>query len=78
MTIRFSGLARGISVSWLWALLVLCAVGTSHAQVQYIYDEVGRLTGVIAPTGDAARYTYDATGNIVSVQSSASTSVSII
>lgn len=34
---------------------------------QYIYDDNGRLTAVIAPNGETAVYTYDAAGNIVSI-----------
>jgi YD repeat-containing protein len=35
---------------------------------QYLYDANGRLTGVIAPNGDAAVYHYDPAGNITSIE----------
>ncbi len=44
----------------------------------YLYDELGRLKAVITPSGDAAVYTYDAAGNIVSITRQLSTTVSII
>ena len=50
-------------------------LGLQSAQaqtVQYIYDENGRLTGVVAPSGNAAQYNYDAAGNISSITTSIS------
>jgi YD repeat-containing protein len=35
--------------------------------VSYAYDELGRLVGVVAASGDAAQYTYDALGNVLSI-----------
>jgi YD repeat-containing protein len=35
----------------------------AQADVQYVYDENGRLAGVIDPSGNAAQYNYDAAGN---------------
>ena len=35
--------------------------------VSYTYDEIGRLVGVVAASGDAAQYTYDALGNVLSI-----------
>ncbi|MBZ5508022.1 MAG: IPT/TIG domain-containing protein [Acidobacteriia bacterium] len=35
--------------------------------VSYTYDELGRLVGVVAASGDAAHYTYDALGNLLSI-----------
>ena len=35
---------------------------------RYVYDENGRLHAVIAPSGEAARYRYDAAGNITEVE----------
>ena len=46
--------------------------------VAYTYDELGRLTGVIDPSGNAAVYVYDAVGNILSIQRYSSTQASII
>ncbi|HET6978761.1 MAG TPA: IPT/TIG domain-containing protein [Pyrinomonadaceae bacterium] len=44
----------------------------------YIYDELGRLKGVITPSGDVAIYSYDAAGNIVSIARQTTSTVSII
>jgi YD repeat-containing protein len=35
--------------------------------VSYSYDELGRLIGAVAASGDAVRYSYDAVGNILSI-----------
>lgn len=39
-----------------------------QANVNYVYDEVGRLVAVIDQQGDAARYNYDAVGNLLSIE----------
>ena len=44
----------------------------------YIYDELGRLKAVISPSGEAAIYSYDAAGNIVSITRRVAGEVSII
>jgi len=46
--------------------------------VLYVYDELQRLTAVINPIGEAARYEYDAVGNLLSVARYNSSQVSII
>ena len=52
---------------------------TSDASaIKYIYDELGRLVGVVDPSGDAATYRYDAVGNTLSISRLDSTSVSVI
>ena len=35
--------------------------------VTYSYDELGRLIGAVAATGDSVQYAYDAVGNILSI-----------
>jgi YD repeat-containing protein len=55
-------------------LLALCACLSSlstplpaiAADIIYIYDELGRLVGVVDPAGDAVTYRYDAVGNLLS------------
>jgi len=54
----------------------LQAPGT--AAIQYDYDELGRLVGVVDAAGDAASYQYDSVGNILSISRPASNQVSII
>ena len=44
----------------------------------YIYDEAGRLVGVVDPNGETATYNYDAVGNLTSVTRRSSAQVSIV
>jgi YD repeat-containing protein len=62
------------------ALLVLAPWGHLHAQapIQYLYDALGRLIAVIDVKGDTARYSYDAVGNLLSIQRYTSLQISII
>lgn len=64
------------------ALLVcLSLYSISSAQtggITYVYDELGRLVAVIDPSGDTAKYTYDATGNLLSISRYNSSIVSLI
>jgi YD repeat-containing protein len=62
----------------IWLVLGLLAPQLARADVQYVYDENGRLTGVIDPTGNAAQYNYDAAGNITSITRTTSGTVSIL
>jgi YD repeat-containing protein len=39
----------------------------SSSPVQYFYDDLGRLTGVVDQNGNAATYHYDAVGNLLSI-----------
>ena len=45
--------------------------------VSYVYDELDRLVSVIDPSGDAAHYTYDAVGNLLSIARAGVGTVSI-
>jgi YD repeat-containing protein len=67
----------GAVVALLIALTTLGAYAQS-AQIQYVYDELGRLIAVIDPSGDTALYSYDAVGNILSIARHATSQVSII
>jgi YD repeat-containing protein len=40
---------------------------TVSGPVTYSYDELGRLIGAVASTGEAVRYNYDSVGNILSI-----------
>src|SRR5688572_29266845 len=42
-------------------------VEVAHADVRYIYDDVGRLSQVIDDQCNVATYAYDAVGNILSI-----------
>ncbi len=46
--------------------------------VSYIYDQAGKLIGVVDQNSNSATYNYDAAGNILSIGNQASTQVSII
>lgn len=48
------------------------------ADITYVYDNLGRLVGVVDPSGNTATYTYDSVGNLLSIANHASTQVSII
>ncbi len=48
-------------------LTLLQPVPTIADQVQYIYDDLGRLSQVIDGQGNVATYTYDAVGNLLSI-----------
>lgn len=54
------------------AALALCLASASAARqggtTRYVYDENGRLQAVIAPSGEAVVYEYDAAGNIKAVR----------
>ena len=43
-----------------------------------IYDELGRLVGVVDPTGDTVTYRYDAVGNLLSITRNSSSQLSLI
>ena len=62
------------------ALMVLapCVSLKAQAPIQYVYDALGRLVAVIDVKGDTARYTYDAAGNLLSIQRYTSLQISII
>jgi len=48
------------------------------ADIAYVYDELGRLTAVVDPVGEAAQYTYDAVGNLLSIARWNSSEVRVI
>ena len=54
------------------------AAVTPSAGIVYIYDELQRLKSVIDPVGEAATYTYDAVGNLLSITRNNSSQTSIV
>lgn len=62
---------RGVAII-LGLAVALVALGTARPaqaqQVCYAYDGLGRLTGVIDGTGQAAVYDYDAVGNVLAIR----------
>jgi YD repeat-containing protein len=60
-------------------LLALTSLPVAQSgSIRYIYDELGRLVGVIDQNGDAAAYHYDAVGNLLSIARMGPSAVSII
>src|SRR6266852_3631004 len=65
------------------AMLVCGALSSSTPAQQggtttYVYDDNGRLHAVIAPSGEAVVYEYDAAGNITEIRRLAADSLSIL
>jgi YD repeat-containing protein len=61
--------------------LVLCSfIVPLHGQsaISYIYDDLGRLTGVIDQSGNSAVYHYDAAGNLTSIDRFTSSQIAVI
>ncbi len=63
---------------------IACAVLTlgygvygQSSGVQYVYDELGRLVGVVDGAGNTAVYSYDSVGNLLSIARHGPTEVSI-
>lgn len=59
--------------------LALCLPAPAAAQtaIKYVYDELGRLVAVTDGNGDSAVYSYDAVGNLLSIQRHAASDVRI-
>src|SRR3989304_2694114 len=59
------------AIAALFALLLLGGFPQSawsqQPVIHYVYDDLGRLVGVVDPDGNAATYTYDAVGNILAI-----------
>lgn len=62
---------RLASFTLLFALLVAWGLAVcAQAQgpvVHYVYDDLGRLVGVVDPEGNVASYSYDAVGNLLAI-----------
>ena len=58
--------------------IILTLAASAQSPVRYVYDESGRLVGVIDTNGDAAAYNYDAVGNLLSITRSTATQVRIL
>jgi YD repeat-containing protein len=48
-------------------LLLYVVAAAQQANVNYVYDELGRLIAVVNAQGDTAVYNYDAVGNLLSI-----------
>jgi YD repeat-containing protein len=56
----------------------LAASVNAQGSIRYIYDELGRLVGVIDANGDSAAYHYDAVGNLLAITRATANDVTII
>jgi YD repeat-containing protein len=70
-------------VAWKVQLCILLLLGLSthvkaQSGVQYVYDQLGRLVGVIDPAGNAASYSYDAVGNLLQINRYAAGQASVL
>jgi YD repeat-containing protein len=54
------------------------AFTVNNGPVNYFYDDLGRLVGVIDVNGNAAEYSYDAVGNITAIARFTSSQASVI
>jgi len=77
-----SSLTRIVRTSFLGITLCLFIVlpvqSLAQGNTSYIYDQLGRLVGVVDPSSQTAKYVYDGTGNILSVSRYSSKQISII
>ena len=76
------GISSSTRVRILASCLVLLSISVlATAQTQtsrYIYDDDGRLRAVIAPSGEAAVYDYDAAGNFTAIRRLAADALELI
>jgi YD repeat-containing protein len=66
------------ALACLAAIASLSIVTSAQSPVRYIYDDLGRLVGVVDQNGNAATYTYDAVGNLLAITRTNAGVVSII
>jgi YD repeat-containing protein len=67
--------------SWVVAVILCLSVWTAYAQgsvTRYVYDDNGRLRAVIAPSGEANIYEYDAAGNITAIRRNTATTMEVL
>ena len=73
LAVRVACFVQAISL-----VLIFAGVSTGQSNIVNLYDDSGRLIAVIHPSGDVARYSYDAAGNLLSISRSSSSTVSVI
>jgi YD repeat-containing protein len=56
------------AMGWVvYGILIVFGITLARADIQYVYDESGRLVEVVDTSGDSAHYRYDASGNIEAI-----------
>ena len=55
------------SLGLAFLLVVALRAQAQQPVIHYVYDDLGRLVGVVDQNGNAATYTYDAVGNILAI-----------
>jgi YD repeat-containing protein len=50
----------------------------AQSGVTYVYDDLGRLTAVLDPSGNAAGYSYDAVGNLLAINRYSASQISVL
>lgn len=55
------------SLGLAFLLVVALRAQAEQPVIHYVYDDLGRLVGVVDQNGNAATYTYDAVGNILTI-----------
>ena len=72
------GISAFRRLGWVFVVCAACFFGAARADtVQYVYDELGRLSAVIDGSG-VRFYTYDAAGNLLSVSTPTGSQVAIL
>jgi len=65
------GISRLASFLRVLASVLILSLGVSEVsaqEIRYLYDDLGRLVGVVDQQGNAAEYVYDAVGNILQIR----------
>ncbi|HEV8441135.1 MAG TPA: CARDB domain-containing protein [Methylomirabilota bacterium] len=75
---RFRSWRRALASLLLAIAITIAPSPITASTINYVYDELGRLVGVIDPGGETAAYRYDDVGNMLSIARYASTALSII
>lgn len=57
----------GILLLPILSLIIQLAAFAQSTTTQYVYDDLGRLAAVIAPSGETSVYQYDAAGNLIAI-----------
>lgn len=65
-------------VQAVFLVLIFAEATRGQTNIVNVYDDSGRLIAVIHPSGDVARYSYDAAGNLLSISRSVSSTISVI